>query len=92
MDTLVPLLVAVAIPAALVGWGIAVSKLDKRKRRRQWESGKYGATGFGAGAGAEPEYDECAPGKPVISMPTYRAMFTWLAPRRDVPVTRPLHR
>ena len=51
MDTLVPILVVLATVVAIIALGIGVNKLHDRKRRRQWESGKYGAGAAGGAAG-----------------------------------------
>jgi hypothetical protein len=50
MDTLIPTVIILAAVAAIIGLAIGVNKLHDRKRRREWESGKYGATGLGVGA------------------------------------------
>jgi hypothetical protein len=52
MDTLIPTVIILAAVAAIIGLAIGVNKLHDRKRRREWESGKYGATGLGAGGAA----------------------------------------
>ncbi len=56
MDTLVPTLVVLAVPVVMIAMGIGFSKLHDRRRRRQWESGKYGAARFGAGAAGGATY------------------------------------
>ena len=49
MGNLVPMFIVVGATALLIALMIAMSKLQDRRRRRHWASGKYGAAGFGAG-------------------------------------------